>query len=160
MSFMAFSSRALPWLGVCLLFAACQQTSPPASAQKPDAKDAPPRPVKVVAAAEQTTDRRVSANGTLAADELIVLGTKVAGRVSELPVDLGSRVRRGQPIAKLDPTDAQLRVEQAVAALQQARARLGLSPDGTDDRIDPEKTALVRQARAVLDEAKLTHERT
>ena len=159
MSFMAFSPRALPWLGVCLLFVACQQTSPPASAQKPDAKDAP-RPVKVVAAAEMTTDRRVSANGTLAADELVVLGAKVAGRVSEIPVDLGSRVRKGQPIAKLDPTDAQLRVEQAVAALQQARARLGLSPDGTDDRIDPEKTALVRQARAVLDEAKLTHERT
>jgi hypothetical protein len=51
-------------------------------------------------------------------------------------------------------------VDQAVAALQQARARLGLSPEGTDDRVDPEQTSLVRQARAVLDEARLTRDRT
>jgi RND family efflux transporter MFP subunit len=51
-------------------------------------------------------------------------------------------------------------VDQAVAALQQARARLGLSPEGTDDRVDPAQTSLVRQARAVLDEARVTHERT
>jgi RND family efflux transporter MFP subunit len=105
------------------------------------------------------TDRRVTATGTLAADEQVVLGTKVAGRLAELPVDLGTRVRRGQTVAKLDPVDARLRVEQAVAALQQARARLGLSPEGADDRVDPEQTALVRQARAVLDEAALTRER-
>jgi RND family efflux transporter MFP subunit len=75
-------------------------------------------------------------------------------------VDLGTRVRRDQVIMRLDPTDAQLRVDQAVAALQQARARLGLSPEGTDDRVDAEQTALVRQARAVLDEARLTRDRT
>jgi RND family efflux transporter MFP subunit len=80
--------------------------------------------------------------------------------MSELLVDLGSRVRREQVIARLDPTDAQLRVDQAVAALQQARARLGLTPAGTDDRVDPEQTSLVRQARAVLDEARLTRDRT
>jgi RND family efflux transporter MFP subunit len=115
--------------------------------------------VKVVPAQDVVTDRRVSATGTLAADELVVLGTKVAGRVSELPVDLGTRVKRGQTVAKLDPVDAQIRVEQAVAALQQARARLGLPAEGTDDRIDPEHTSLVRQARAVLEEARLTRER-
>jgi multidrug resistance efflux pump len=95
----------------------------------------------------------------LAADEQVVLGTKVAGRVGELLVDLGTRVRRDQAVARLDPTDAQIRVDQAVAALQQARARLGLSPQGMDDRVDPEQTALVRQARAVLDEATLTRDR-
>ena len=47
-----------------------------------------------------------------------------------------------------------------MAALQQARARLGLSPEGNDERIDPEHTALVRQARAVLDEARLTRDRS
>ena len=157
---MTFALRAVAGLALSLALFGCNQGTSPAAAQKPEGKDAPPRPVRVVPAAEETTDRRVSANGTLAADELVVLGAKVAGRVSELAVDLGSRVRRGQPVVKLDPTDAQLRVEQAMAALQQARARLGLSPDGTDDRVEPEKTALVRQARAVLDEAKLTHERT
>jgi RND family efflux transporter MFP subunit len=153
-----------PLLGLALAVAttlpACQQTQAPAAAPKTESPRDTPRPVRVVPAAEATTDRTASANGTLAADEQVVLGAKVAGRLAELPIDLGSRVRRGQPIARIDPTDAKLRVDQAVAALQQARARLGLSPTGTDDRVDPEQTALVRQARAVLDEARLNRERT
>ena len=153
--------RSLPWLALALSLVGCQQSPPPAAAQKDASKEAPqPRPVKMVTATEETADRRVSATGTLAADEQVVLGTKVAGRVATITVDLGSRIKRGETVAKLDTTDAQLRVDQAVAALQQARARLGLSPEGTDDRIDPAQTSLVRQARAVLDEAKVTHERT
>ena len=78
---------------------------------------------------------------------------EVAGRLGDLLVDLGSRVSKGQPVARLVPTDFTLHVSQADAALQQARARLGLSPDGKDDRVDPEKTPGVRQARAMLDTA-------
>jgi RND family efflux transporter MFP subunit len=162
MAGMTVVARALPWLVFSLALVGCQQGTPSAAAQKKDApKEATqPRPVRVVAAAAETTDRRVSATGTLAADEQVVLGTKVAGRIATIAVDLGSRIKRGQTVAKLDTTDAQLRVDQAVAALQQARARLGLAPEGTDDRIDPAQTSLVRQARAVLDEARVTHERT
>jgi RND family efflux transporter MFP subunit len=138
----------------------CQDAPSQAAAPAADAaRQTPPRPVRLVPAAEELADQRIGATGTLAADEQVVLGTKVAGRVAELPVDLGSPLKRGQVVARLDPTDAQLRVDQAVAALQQARARLGLSPDGTDDRVDVEQSALVKQARAVLDEAKLTRER-
>jgi len=118
-----------------------------------------PREVRVVPAAAERMARMLVATGTLAADEQMTLGMKLAGRVSEILVDLGSVVRRGQPLARLDPTDFRLRVEQAQAALQQARARLGLAPDGTDDRVDPEQTALVRQARAQLDEARLSRDR-
>jgi RND family efflux transporter MFP subunit len=50
-------------------------------------------------------------------------------------------------------------VQQAEAALQQARARLGLSPDGRDDRVDPQHTPLVRQGQAMLHEARRSHER-
>jgi RND family efflux transporter MFP subunit len=115
--------------------------------------------VRVVPAAEARVPRTVEVSGTLAADDLVILSLKVPGRLGELTVDLGSRVRRGQTVARLDPTDFRLRVDQAQATLQQARARLGLPPDGTDDRVDPERTALVRQARAVLEEARLTRQR-
>src|SRR5215470_10480040 len=57
-------------------------------------KAAPPREVRVTPAAERTLARTVSATGTLAADDQVVLGTKVAGRLAEITVDLGSRVRR------------------------------------------------------------------
>ncbi len=62
-------------------------------------------------------------------------------------------------LARLDPTDFRLRVEQAEAALRQIRTRLGLSPEGSDDNVDSEQTATVREARAVLDEARLNKER-
>jgi RND family efflux transporter MFP subunit len=62
-------------------------------------------------------------------------------------------------IAQIEPNDYKLRVQQAEAALAQARARVGLSPDGKDDAVKPEDTGTVRQARAVLDEARVSRER-
>jgi RND family efflux transporter MFP subunit len=119
----------------------------------------PPRQVKIARAVEAKVARTVSATGTLAAEDQVVLGTKVIGRLGEISVDLGSRVRKGQPIARIDPSDYRLRVDQAEAALQQARVRLGLPAEGTSDKIDPEQTATVRQAAASLKEARLTHDR-
>jgi RND family efflux transporter MFP subunit len=120
---------------------------------------AKPRQVQLVAAAESLVARTVTATGTLAAEDQVLLGAKVVGRLSEINVDLGSRVRKGQAIARIDPEDYRLRVKQAEAALQQARARLGLPVDGTNDRVDPLETAIVRQAEALRNEARLTHDR-
>jgi len=74
-------------------------------------------------------------------------------------VDFGANVVQGQILARLDPTDFDLRVEQADAALKQARARLGLDPDGTEERVVADQTPLVRQARAQQEDAKLTAQR-
>jgi RND family efflux transporter MFP subunit len=148
------------WLllsGALLVLAGCTRDS---TAQ---AKQPAPVPktveVRVVPAAEARMPRTVGVSGTLAADDQVVLSLKVPGRVAELKVDLGTRVKKGQVVVRLDPTDYRLRVDQAVATLHQARVRLGLPAEGTDDRVDAERTALVRQARAVLEEAKLTRER-
>jgi RND family efflux transporter MFP subunit len=118
-----------------------------------------PRRVRLVEASEARVARTVSATGTLAADDEVVLGAKVEGRLGEISVDLGSRVRKGQPLARISQNDYRLKVKQAEAAVQQARARLGLSPKGQGDRVDPKESGLVRQAAAVLKEARLTHQR-
>ena len=117
------------------------------------------RQVKTTAVAETPFGETVTANGTLAAFDQTTVSVKVPGRLSAISVDLGSVVRKGQMIAQIDPEDYRLRVQQADAALAQARARLGLSPQGTDDAIDPEKTSTIRQARAVYDEAKFNRDR-
>ena len=101
----------------------------------------------------------MSATGTLAADEQVVLGTKVVGRLAEITVDLGSLVKQGQPVARIDTKDYQYRLDQAMAALKQARVRLGLPADGDDDRVDLAQTAVVRQAKAQLDQAQLERDR-
>ncbi len=128
------------------------------AATAPRAKE--PHLVHLVRSEQGRLPSTVTVTGTLAADEEILTGFKVAGRVSEIAVDLGSLVKKDQLLARLDPTDFRLRVEQAEAALRQARARLGLSPEGTDDRVDLEQTAPVKETRAVLDEARLSRERS
>lgn len=119
----------------------------------------PARQVKTATVAETPFGETVTANGTLAAYDQTTVSVKVPGRVRTISVDLGSVVSLGQVIAQVDSQDYVLRVQQAEASLAQARARLGLAPDGTDDRIDPEQTATVRQARAVLDEARYNRDR-
>ena len=137
-----------------LTVSACGKTKAPAAP-----KTQAPREVRLVAVERGSLPRSVTVTGTLAADEEVIASFKVAGRISEVAVDLGSPINRNQVIARLDPTDFLLRIEQAEAALRQTRARLGLSPDGSDDRVDLEKTATVREALAVLEEARLNRER-
>ncbi|MBE0606352.1 MAG: efflux RND transporter periplasmic adaptor subunit [Deltaproteobacteria bacterium] len=154
--------RTLALLGALLLAVSCtacgKDTTSASAAGRAKAQE--PRPVRVLAAEVGRLPRTVTVTGTLAADEEVVAGFKVAGRVSEIAVDLGSPVRKGQVLARLDPTDFLLRVEQAEAALRQVRAGLGLPRDGSVGSVDPEKTALVREARAVLEEARLNRDRT
>ena len=152
-------SRAWLIVPLLMLAAGCTGESPATASQDKAPAAPPPRPVRVFAAAEERVARTVVATGTLAAEDQVVVGTKVSGRLAEIAVDMGTRVRRGDVVARLDASDYRLRVEQADAALQQARVRLGLPPAGTDERVNPEQTSIVRQARAVLEEARLTRDR-
>jgi len=117
------------------------------------------RQVKTVQVAETPIGETVTVNGTLAAYDQATVGTKVAGRLQSISVDFGTVVRKGQAIAKLEPQDYQLRVQQAEAALAQARARVGLSPEGGDDRVTLDQTGTVREAKAVLEESKAKRDR-
>jgi RND family efflux transporter MFP subunit len=119
-----------------------------------------PRQVRVAQVSELAVGSTVNVTGTLAAQDQATVGVKVPGRLRTITVDLGSPVRRGQVIANLEPQDYQLRVQQAEAALEQARARLGLAPNGSDEKINLEETGAVRQARAVMDEARKNRERS
>ncbi len=117
------------------------------------------RQVKTARVEETPFGETVTANGTLAAFDQSTASAKVAGRLGSISVDLGSVVRRGQVVAQLEPNEFKLRMQTAEAALGQARARLGLSPDGTDDKVSAEDTGTVRQAKAQLDEARLNRDR-
>jgi membrane fusion protein, multidrug efflux system len=118
-----------------------------------------PRPVKTVKVTELPIGQTVTVNGNLLAYDQTTVSVKVPGRLQSINVDIGTVVRKGQAIAQLEQADYKLRVQQSEAALSQARARLGLNPDGADDRVSAEQTGTVRQAKAVLDEAKAKRDR-
>lgn len=151
----------VPLLLAAIFFPACKGDPQASQRQQPGrpGDSRPARQVKTAAVAETPFGETVTANGTLAAFDQTTVSVKVPGRVRVISVDLGSVVSRGQVIAQVDPEDYRLRVQQAEASLAQARARLGLPTEGTDDHVDPEQTATVRQARAVLDEARFNRDR-
>lgn len=107
----------------------------------------------------QGLERTVATVGALAAYEQATLGVKVSGRVQQVNVDIGSPVEKGQIIAQLERREYEVKLMQAEAFLAQARAKLGLPLGGEDDTVDPLQTSLVREAAAVLQEARKNRER-
>lgn len=132
---------------------------------KQEAGSAPPetrleaKKVRVARVQALATEETVPATGSLAAQDRAVLSVKVSGRVETIFADLGSTVKQGDLLVQVEQRDYELRREQADAALAQARARLGLSLGGDEDKAEPEKTSIVREARALLSEASKNRER-
>ena len=67
---------------------------------------------------------RVQATGTLEAVTTVTVGTQVSGVVQELYADFNSIVRKGQVIARLDPSILQVQIESQKANVVRAEADL------------------------------------
>ena len=66
----------------------------------------------------------VAATGTLQAVETVDVGTQVSGTVQELYADFNQIVRKGQVIARLDPSLIQTQIEQQEANVVRSEADL------------------------------------
>jgi len=93
---------------------ACAPDSPPPGAEL--------RPVRFEVVSSVDGGRRRSFSGTCQPALEPRLSFKVGGTIVRRPVSMGDRVRKGALIAELDPSDFQLQLEEAAAALQQAEA--------------------------------------
>ena len=120
---------------------------------------AAPQTVTVTAAlaAMRNVPAAFSETGSFVADETSDIAPLVAGRVIATPVNVGDFVRQGQVICELDHRDAQLRLDQAKAALDQATAgvrqsqsRIGFSGQG---KFQPETMPEAVAARASFESA-------
>src|SRR5690606_24303012 len=103
--------RAIPllgWLAIC----GCGSSSSP-QAQGPTEKPLPTLQTAVLEIHPQTWPKIVRSQGSLVADEVAAVGTRVAGRVDEVHVDLGDFVKQGEVLAVLDQEEFLLAVEQA-----------------------------------------------
>jgi HlyD family secretion protein len=99
---------------VCsLILTACGMTDVNASAQ-------------ATAQAQQTatsqTPRVIVADGTIYPDKSSDLRFEISGTVAEVLVQEGQKVEAGEPLARLDPKDLEIQVEQVKASLNEAKA--------------------------------------
>jgi HlyD family secretion protein len=69
----------------------------------------------------------VSATGALSAVRTVQVGTQVSGQVAAIYVDFNDRVKKGQLLARIDPTLQEQAVQDAQAQLAKAQAQYNLS---------------------------------
>jgi RND family efflux transporter MFP subunit len=123
-------------------------------------EEAPQGPVITVTVAK-TESREIpayiSATGSLVADETSNIAPKVAGKIANVSVNVGQFVGQGAVIAKIDDREPRLQldqakagVSQAIAAVRQAEAKLGLGPNGT---FDASSIPEVRAANSLYEQA-------
>lgn len=116
-----------------------------------------PLAISTAAAVSRNVGAAFEETGSFEADETSDIAPAASGRVIKTPVNVGDFVRQGQVICELDPRDAQLRLEQAkaqldqaTAAVRQSQARIGLA--GKQSFV-PDSVPEVAAAKANFDSA-------
>jgi HlyD family secretion protein len=72
----------------------------------------------------QSNNTQFIMGGKVASNEEAKITSKISGKVSEILVDVGSKVKQGDILVKLDTQDLQVQVDQAQAAVNTAKANL------------------------------------
>jgi len=143
-------------VAVAAFIAACGGSK--ANVRKDDtAANAPPPAVEVTTAAAIKRDlpRFFEATGSLIGDQQTDVAPQTSGKVVAVGVDIGSPVRRGQMLVRLDDAELKLRLEQASAQVQQAKAAVRQAEEKIGLRsgqaFDPNRVAEVAAAKVTLD---------
>lgn len=129
------------------------------SKAQPNKASASPTPAAIVVSTAPAIMRQLpryfEASGSLAPNEQADVAAETSGKVVAVGVDLGSTVRRGQMIVRLEDADFRIKIEQAQAQLDQAKAtlrqneaKIGLRPG---QKFNPENVPEVAAARSALD---------
>jgi multidrug efflux pump subunit AcrA (membrane-fusion protein) len=114
--------------------------------------------VEVETVTPRALAHRIPIVGTLFAAEEAVISSKSAGVLRQTFVDVGSRVRPGDPLLQVDRVDYEMAVRQAEASLAEALSRLGVDAVPTA-AFDLTQVSTVQRAAAQLENARLTYER-
>src|SRR5215510_1850679 len=151
-----FAVLMLLLVAVAAFIAACGGSK--ANVRKEEAAaNTPPPAVEVTTAAAIKRDlpRFFEATGSLAGDQQTDVAPQTSGKVVAVGVDIGSPVKRGQMLVRLDDAELKLRVEQATAQVNQAKAavrqaeeKIGLRPG---QAFDPNRVAEVAAAKVTWD---------
>ncbi len=87
----------------------------------------------------------------------VSISSKMLGRVTELAVDEGDSVHKGQILVHLDDTDVQAQKEQAEAALSLAQVSIGLSTTNLEKAQEDFQRAKTQYAGGVVTKEQFDH---
>lgn len=149
-------SLVLALSGLLLLATSCGGSKANVRTDQPNTA-AQPAAVEVTTASAITRElpRYFEATGSLTGEEQTDVTPSIAGKVVSIAVEMGSYVRQGQTIVRLDDVDLKLRVQQAEAQVDQAKAALRQAEEKVGVRpgqsFDLNKLPEVANARVALE---------
>ena len=128
-------------LSLALLLGACTKAAEPVQASKPALK------VTLVHAQQAPISDDISASGTIAAREEVLLGVELTGvRVNAVLVEVGQRVKAGQVLLRLDDRTLQVELIQVRAQAKQAQANLTVAQANAKRGAELRKRGLTSQS--------------
>lgn len=145
------------------LLAACDRTPAPDASSTPGLPSAPALSVSVATVSDSMVTDHVTATGTFGSRDEIPLAFKIGGIVSQVLVDEGASVQRGQLLASLDLREINASVDKAQVGFDKAQrdqARVQrLATDSVATLVQlQDATSALEAARSDLITAKVNRE--
>ncbi|MBW8861813.1 MAG: efflux RND transporter periplasmic adaptor subunit [Acidobacteria bacterium] len=114
---------------------------------------------ETVTVQRMAVQREVDLSGTLLSPDQARVSSEVAGIIRDVPVQLGTEVRAGDLLVRLEPRELQLALDRAEGQLHQIEAQLGIDHSEAQRPPSDDQIASVRQAMANRDDARNTFKR-
>ena len=114
-----------------------------------------PREVRLVLPEERVENPTIEVVGEVRAFDTVPVPAEVAGTIDRMLVEVGDRVRSGEPLVRIDAETYQLHVERAEAELEAARAELELADKELERKRDLVSDQTIPQA--AYDQAVAAH---
>jgi RND family efflux transporter MFP subunit len=106
--------------------------------------------VETINVIEREAPTMIDTAGVLAAWQEVSIGAEVSGyRISEVLVDVGTAVSKGQPLARLDDTLLRADVDQRAAALAEAQASLAEAKSNAERMVALRKQGIMSEQDAL-----------
>ncbi|GEP88548.1 RND family efflux transporter, MFP subunit [Chitinophaga terrae (ex Kim and Jung 2007)] len=128
---------------LAVVLAACGQPTPENNSQPTDTI-----PVRVISLGQQAVNGVVQASGQFTTDDEVYLSFKTNGIISQIYVKEGDKIRAGQLLATLDPTEINAQLQRDQLTVEKAQRdyertlRLYNDSVSTKEQLENSKTAL------------------
>ena len=150
---------AVPVLLGLVVLAGCER--PAASANNRRGGGGAAVSVRTTTVQRMAVQRQVDLAGTLMSPDQARVSSEASGIVRSVLIEIGTEVKAGDPLVRLDTKELTLAQARAESALRQTRAQLGMHGDlDTGDTAPPDdQIGSVRNAMANRDDARANAER-
>jgi RND family efflux transporter MFP subunit len=143
-------------IAACISATGCERTATSSDVQP---LPAAAKEVAVAHARLEPWPETIRIQGSLLAFEDATIGSKLAGRVQTVAVDVGSIVREGDPLVSLVRSELDLRVQLAESQLRQACAVIGITPEQDENEFKVHTAPAAMMEQALVNEAQRNVER-